>query len=146
MIFKVQRVVWWLAYWLFGVELICGAKTKSIPPLLAWSLLSLSPNPSNDSPPVMENDAINCTIDSARLRILWLFFYLCEKRNEREKKRRRKITRTRWTWWDRTWVIRFGCYGQHKRRTLCWYFAWHYYTRERDLQIQRTKKHTIFSH
>lgn len=38
-------------YWLFGVELMCGASTKSIPPPLTCSLVSFSPNPSNDSPP-----------------------------------------------------------------------------------------------
>lgn len=38
-------------YALFGVELICGAKTKSMPPPLTCSLASFSPNPSNDSPP-----------------------------------------------------------------------------------------------
>lgn len=48
------------SYLLFGVEFMCGARTKSMPPPLTWSLVSFSPKPSKDSPP-MSMTRTKCT-------------------------------------------------------------------------------------
>lgn len=49
---------------MFGIELICGARTNSTPLPLAKSLLSFSPKPSNDSPPAKKHAYRKCTSQS----------------------------------------------------------------------------------
>lgn len=51
-------------YWLFGVELMCGAKTRSMPLPLTCSLVSFSPKPSNDSPPTKAKNPLKPNISS----------------------------------------------------------------------------------